>query len=64
MGVNSRAELADAEQKMQTRLRGIAMAAGVGMSTAPKTVFYHRMIRCWKVMSRLSPLLCSVRASG
>jgi bifunctional UDP-N-acetylglucosamine pyrophosphorylase/glucosamine-1-phosphate N-acetyltransferase len=38
MGVNSRAELADAEQKMQTRLRGIAMAAGVGMA-APETVF-------------------------
>ena len=38
MGVNSRAELADAEQKMQTRLRGAAMAAGVGMN-APETVF-------------------------
>jgi bifunctional UDP-N-acetylglucosamine pyrophosphorylase/glucosamine-1-phosphate N-acetyltransferase len=38
MGVNSRAELADAETKMQTRLRSAAMAAGVGM-TAPETVF-------------------------
>ena len=38
MGVNSRAELADAEARMQARLRGLAMAAGVGM-TAPETVF-------------------------
>ena len=38
MGVNSRAELAGAEQKMQVRLRGVAMAAGVGMR-APATVF-------------------------
>jgi bifunctional UDP-N-acetylglucosamine pyrophosphorylase/glucosamine-1-phosphate N-acetyltransferase len=39
MGVNSRAELADAEQKMQTRLRNQAMAAGVTL-TAPDTVFF------------------------
>lgn len=38
MGVNSRAELADAESQMQKRLRGRALAAGVGM-TAPETVF-------------------------
>ena len=38
MGVNSRAELAAAESHMQQRLRGAAMAAGVGM-TAPETVF-------------------------
>ncbi|MEJ0042608.1 MAG: DapH/DapD/GlmU-related protein [Rhizomicrobium sp.] len=38
MGVNSRAELADAERAMQQRLRGRALAAGVGM-TAPETVF-------------------------
>jgi bifunctional UDP-N-acetylglucosamine pyrophosphorylase/glucosamine-1-phosphate N-acetyltransferase len=38
MGVNSRAELADAEAQMQRRLRDRALAAGVGM-TAPETVF-------------------------
>jgi bifunctional UDP-N-acetylglucosamine pyrophosphorylase/glucosamine-1-phosphate N-acetyltransferase len=38
MGVNSRAELADAESQMQKRLRARALAAGVGM-TAPDTVF-------------------------
>ncbi|MBL6853974.1 MAG: bifunctional UDP-N-acetylglucosamine diphosphorylase/glucosamine-1-phosphate N-acetyltransferase GlmU, partial [Alphaproteobacteria bacterium] len=38
MGVNSRAELADAESQMQKRLRARALAAGVGM-TAPETVF-------------------------
>jgi bifunctional UDP-N-acetylglucosamine pyrophosphorylase / glucosamine-1-phosphate N-acetyltransferase len=38
MGVNSRAELADAESQMQRRLRRRALDAGVGM-TAPETVF-------------------------
>jgi bifunctional UDP-N-acetylglucosamine pyrophosphorylase/glucosamine-1-phosphate N-acetyltransferase len=38
MGVNSRAELADAEAQMQKRLRATALANGVGM-TAPETVF-------------------------
>ncbi|HEY0301093.1 MAG TPA: NTP transferase domain-containing protein, partial [Rhizomicrobium sp.] len=38
MGVNSRAELADAEFQMQQRLRRAALEAGVGM-TAPETVF-------------------------
>jgi bifunctional UDP-N-acetylglucosamine pyrophosphorylase/glucosamine-1-phosphate N-acetyltransferase len=38
MGVNSRAELADAEREMQKRLRTRALAAGVGM-TAPETVY-------------------------
>lgn len=38
MGVNSRAELAAAEAQMQSRLRGAALAAGVGMQ-APETVF-------------------------
>jgi bifunctional UDP-N-acetylglucosamine pyrophosphorylase/glucosamine-1-phosphate N-acetyltransferase len=38
MGVNSRAELADAEAQMQQRLRRRALDAGVGM-TAPETVF-------------------------
>jgi bifunctional UDP-N-acetylglucosamine pyrophosphorylase/glucosamine-1-phosphate N-acetyltransferase len=38
MGVNSRAELADAEAQMQKRLRKRALEAGVGM-TAPETVF-------------------------
>ena len=38
MGVNSRAELADAEREMQKRLRAAALANGVGM-TAPETVF-------------------------
>jgi bifunctional UDP-N-acetylglucosamine pyrophosphorylase/glucosamine-1-phosphate N-acetyltransferase len=38
MGVNSRAELAEAEAQMQTRLRAAALEAGVGM-TAPQTVF-------------------------
>ena len=38
MGVNSRAELADAEREMQKRLRTAALANGVGM-TAPETVF-------------------------
>jgi len=38
MGVNSRAELADAEAQMQKRLRKRALNAGVGM-TAPETVF-------------------------
>jgi len=38
MGVNSRAELADAEAAMQARLRTAALANGVGM-TAPETVF-------------------------
>jgi bifunctional UDP-N-acetylglucosamine pyrophosphorylase/glucosamine-1-phosphate N-acetyltransferase len=37
-GVNSRAELAAAEAKMQDRLRARALAAGVTM-TAPETVF-------------------------
>jgi bifunctional UDP-N-acetylglucosamine pyrophosphorylase/glucosamine-1-phosphate N-acetyltransferase len=39
MGVNSRAELADAERVMQTRLRNAAMAAGVTL-IAPETVFF------------------------
>jgi bifunctional UDP-N-acetylglucosamine pyrophosphorylase/glucosamine-1-phosphate N-acetyltransferase len=38
MGVNSRAELADAEQAMQRRLRHKALNDGVGM-IAPRTVF-------------------------
>jgi len=38
MGVNSRAELAEAEAQMQKRLRAAALEAGVGM-TAPETVF-------------------------
>ncbi len=38
MGMNSRAELADAEREMQKRLRAAALANGVGM-TAPETVF-------------------------
>jgi bifunctional UDP-N-acetylglucosamine pyrophosphorylase / glucosamine-1-phosphate N-acetyltransferase len=38
MGVNSRAELADAEREMQKRLRAAALAGGVGM-TAPETVY-------------------------
>ena len=38
LGVNSRAELAEAERLMQNRLRAKAMAAGVGM-IAPETVF-------------------------
>ncbi|HVA14622.1 MAG TPA: bifunctional UDP-N-acetylglucosamine diphosphorylase/glucosamine-1-phosphate N-acetyltransferase GlmU [Stellaceae bacterium] len=38
MGVNSRAELAEAEALMQRRLRAAAMAAGVTF-TAPETVF-------------------------
>ena len=38
MGVNSRAELAQAEAVFQSRARAAAMAAGVGMQ-APETVF-------------------------
>ncbi len=38
LGVNSRAELAEAERRMQNRLRANALAAGVGM-IAPETVF-------------------------
>jgi len=38
LGVNSRAELAEAERRMQNRLRARAQAAGVGM-IAPETVF-------------------------
>jgi len=38
MGVNSRAELAEAESAMQKRLRARLLVAGVGM-TAPETVF-------------------------
>jgi len=38
LGVNSRAELAEAERRMQNRLRAKALAAGVGM-IAPETVF-------------------------
>ena len=38
MGVNSRAELAEAEAAMQARLRSAALANGVGM-VAPETVF-------------------------
>jgi bifunctional UDP-N-acetylglucosamine pyrophosphorylase / glucosamine-1-phosphate N-acetyltransferase len=38
MGVNSRAELANAEAAMQQRLRAAAMANGVGM-IAPETVY-------------------------
>jgi bifunctional UDP-N-acetylglucosamine pyrophosphorylase / glucosamine-1-phosphate N-acetyltransferase len=38
LGVNSRAELAEAERRMQQRLRAQALTAGVGM-TAPETVF-------------------------
>jgi bifunctional UDP-N-acetylglucosamine pyrophosphorylase/glucosamine-1-phosphate N-acetyltransferase len=37
-GINSRAELAEAEAEIQTRLRAAAMDAGVTM-TAPETVF-------------------------
>jgi bifunctional UDP-N-acetylglucosamine pyrophosphorylase/glucosamine-1-phosphate N-acetyltransferase len=39
MGVNSRAELADAENRMQALLRERALACGVGMS-APGTVWF------------------------
>jgi bifunctional UDP-N-acetylglucosamine pyrophosphorylase / glucosamine-1-phosphate N-acetyltransferase len=39
IGVNSRAELADAEGRMQALLRGRALAEGVGM-TAPDTVYF------------------------
>ncbi len=39
MGVNSRAELAQAEAAMQRRLRNAALASGVGM-TAPETVYF------------------------
>jgi bifunctional UDP-N-acetylglucosamine pyrophosphorylase/glucosamine-1-phosphate N-acetyltransferase len=38
MGMNSRAELAEAERHMQQRLRARALESGVGM-TAPETVF-------------------------
>jgi bifunctional UDP-N-acetylglucosamine pyrophosphorylase/glucosamine-1-phosphate N-acetyltransferase len=38
MGMNNRAELAEAEMRMQQRLRAQALEAGVGM-TAPETVF-------------------------
>ena len=38
MGINNRAELADAEAEMQKRLRARALEAGVGMQ-APDTVF-------------------------
>jgi bifunctional UDP-N-acetylglucosamine pyrophosphorylase / glucosamine-1-phosphate N-acetyltransferase len=38
LGVNSRSELAEAERRMQERLRTKALAAGVGM-IAPETVF-------------------------
>ena len=38
LGVNSRAELAEAERRMQNRLRTKALAAGVGM-IAPETVY-------------------------
>ncbi len=38
MGVNTRAELADAETQMQQRLRAKALEDGAGM-TAPRTVF-------------------------
>jgi bifunctional UDP-N-acetylglucosamine pyrophosphorylase/glucosamine-1-phosphate N-acetyltransferase len=38
MGMNSRAELAEAEAQMQKRLRAKALAAGVGMQ-APDTVY-------------------------
>ncbi len=38
LGVNSRAELAEAERRMQNRLRARALAAGVGM-IAPETVY-------------------------
>jgi bifunctional UDP-N-acetylglucosamine pyrophosphorylase/glucosamine-1-phosphate N-acetyltransferase len=38
LGVNSRAELAEAERRMQNRLRAKALAAGVGM-IAPETVY-------------------------
>jgi bifunctional UDP-N-acetylglucosamine pyrophosphorylase/glucosamine-1-phosphate N-acetyltransferase len=38
LGVNSRAELAQAEAQMQKRLRDAALANGVGM-TAPETVY-------------------------
>jgi bifunctional UDP-N-acetylglucosamine pyrophosphorylase/glucosamine-1-phosphate N-acetyltransferase len=39
LGVNSRAELAEAEAKFQTRLRAQLLQDGVGM-TAPETVFF------------------------
>ena len=38
LGVNSRAELAEAERRMQNRLRARALSSGVGM-VAPETVF-------------------------
>ena len=40
LGVNSRADLAKAEQALQTRLRQAAMANGVTLQ-APETVFLH-----------------------
>jgi bifunctional UDP-N-acetylglucosamine pyrophosphorylase/glucosamine-1-phosphate N-acetyltransferase len=39
LGVNSRAELAEAEAQFQARMRARLLAAGVGMS-APETVFF------------------------
>jgi bifunctional UDP-N-acetylglucosamine pyrophosphorylase / glucosamine-1-phosphate N-acetyltransferase len=39
LGVNSRAELAQAEEKFQQRMRARLLADGVGM-TAPETVFF------------------------
>ena len=39
LGVNSRAELAEAEGKFQARMRARLLAEGVGM-TAPETVFF------------------------
>jgi bifunctional UDP-N-acetylglucosamine pyrophosphorylase/glucosamine-1-phosphate N-acetyltransferase len=44
LGVNSRAELGEAERRMQDRLRARALAAGVGM-TAPEIVVFGPKVR-------------------
>ncbi len=61
MGVNSRAELAQAEAVFQARARAAAMAAGVGMQ-APETVFPGRRHRAGRGCADRPATWCSAPA--
>ena len=58
LGVNSRAELAQAERQMQACLRDKALAAGVTMSRRKPCFFLTT--RSWIAMWRLNPLCSSL----
>ena len=58
-GINTKAQLAEAEAVMQDRLREAALDAGVTM-TAPQTVFLSADTKFGKDV-RSSPTWCSAR---